>query len=308
MIYTLTFNPALDYIITPDNASVGSVTRTTAEKLLPGGKGINVSIVLKNIGISSTALGFSAGFTGKELERMLTDMGVVCDFIHSEEGLTRINVKIRYTPEREFNAQGPRLLEGHIAKLSEKLDSLDSNDILVLSGSAYAGADKSIYSKITERLSKKGVKIVVDAEGELLTSTLPHQPFLVKPNHYELSAIFGVSLTDKTEIAKYGKRLQNMGAKNVFVSMGAEGGILITENGKALYSPAPKGRLVNSTGAGDSAVAGFLAGYIETESLEDAFLWAIAAGSASAFSENLTTKEEFDTLLNSMRKKDISYL
>ncbi len=308
MIYTLTFNPALDYIITPEATSLGTVTRTKAEKLLPGGKGINVSTVLTNLNIPSTAIAFTAGFTGCELEQMLLDMGVLCDFIALKDGMTRINVKIRSNPEREINARGPIIEEEHLKALFEKLECLKKGDFLVLSGNIPSGIDRNIYRTIGEKLSKKGVEIVLDAEGDLLTAALSTKPFLVKPNHHELGAIFGKTLTTKLEIAECAKKLCEMGAKNVFVSLAEDGGILVCENGDVIYSPAPQGSLVNSTGAGDSAVAGFLAGYLETDSLANALMWGLAAGSASAFSENLADLEGFSSLLKSMSEEDLAYL
>ncbi len=308
MIYTLTFNPALDYIITPSTASIGNVIRTKDERISAGGKGINVSLVLNNLGTDTTALGFVAGFTGCELEKILKSKGMACDFIHLADGMTRINVKILSKEETEFNARGPKIDKRDIDALFEKLSFLKSGDILVLSGSIPPDIDKNIYLEISQLLSKRCVDIVLDAEGDLLKNTLPAKPFLVKPNQYELSAILRKTLNSISEIADGARMLQKMGARNVFVSMGALGGILQTEKGDTISFSAPKGVSLSTTGAGDSAVAGFLAGYLESKSLEEALIWGITAGSASAFSQELTTKETFSSLLSKADRGSLSYL
>ncbi len=300
MIYTLTFNPALDYIITPESNSLGNVTRTVSEKLLPGGKGINVSQVLKNLSISSTALGFVGGFTGQELVKMLEDLGIVTDFIYLKSGMTRINVKINALTEQEINAKGPEITKSDIDLLFDKLRKLKCGDILVLSGSVPENINKNIYFDIAEFAAKNGAQTVIDAQGELLVNALSAKPFLIKPNHYELGDIFGKTVTNNEEIIACAKKLQSMGAKNVLVTMASEGAILITESGDTLLSCAPKGNLVNSTGAGDSAIAGFLAAYSETERFKDALAWAVCVGSASAFSDSLAKMEDVQKLLKTL--------
>ncbi len=297
MIYTVTFNPSLDYVVTVDGFTGGIVNRTREEMIFPGGKGINVSMVLQNLGYESTALGFLAGFTGRELERLLAQKGIVTDFITVQEGMSRINVKLRSEQETEINGQGPVIAERDIEKLYEKLDALRDGDILVLAGSIPGGMPDSIYGDIMKRMQDKEVKLVVDATKDLLVNVLPYHPFLVKPNNHELGELFGVVLEEKEAVTVYAGKLQEMGARNVLVSMAGEGAVLVTENGSVLRADAPKGTVVNSVGAGDSMVAGFLAGYAQSGSYEEAFRMGICTGSASAFSEGLATKEMVSELL-----------
>ncbi len=297
MIATVTFNPSLDYIVRVDDMRLGAINRTTYEQVLPGGKGVNVSIVLGNLGHRSRALGFVAGFTGDELCRRCAEAGVEADFIHVAEGMTRINVKVKSAEETELNGMGPKIAEKDLEVLLAKLDALGDGDTLVISGSVPAALPHDLYERIMARLSGRGVCIVVDAERDLLTRVLPYRPFLVKPNNHELGDIFGVTLRTRDEVVPYAKRLQEMGAANVLVSMAGEGGVLVAETGEVFQSPAAKGTVVNSVGAGDSSVAGFLAGLIETGSYEDAFRMALAAGSASAFSDHLATRPEVEALL-----------
>lgn len=300
MIYTVTFNPAIDYIITVNNLEPGMVNRTDREQILPGGKGINVSIVLKNLGHDNTALGFLSGFTGETIEAMVKKYGCNTDFIKVQGGMSRINVKIRSKQETEINGMGPMIKENDIKMLYEKLDMLKSGDILVLAGSIPKTIKDSIYMDVMEYLQGRGVKIVVDATGDLLVNVLKYKPFMVKPNNHELGEIFGVKLKDKKDVRMYGTKLKEMGAVNVLVSMAGEGALLIDEAGKIHESPAPKGTLVNSVGAGDSMVAGFIAGYLEENSYDKAFKMGVAAGSASAFSKYLATREEVERLLEEM--------
>ena len=297
MIYTVTFNPSLDYIVRVDDMRLGVINRTTYEKVLPGGKGVNVSIVLGNLGHESRALGFTAGFTGAELERLCTAAGVSCDFIHVAEGMTRVNVKVKSAEETELNGQGPAIAEGDVEALFAKLDDLGAQDTLVISGSVPACLPSDMYERVMERLEGRGARVVVDAERDLLTRVLPHRPFLVKPNNLELGDIFGVTLRRRDEVVPYARRLQEMGAANVLVSMAGEGGVLVAETGEVFQSEAARGTVVNSVGAGDSSVAGFLAGLAETGSYETAFRMALATGSASAFSEELATRAEVEALL-----------
>lgn len=297
MICTVTFNPSLDYIVRVDDMRLGVINRTTYEQVLPGGKGINVSIVLGNLGHESRALGFLAGFTGAEIARRVREAGVSADFIEVAEGMSRINAKIKSNEETELNGQGPLITEADIEQLYSRLDVLSQDDTLVISGSVPATLPGDMYERIMERLDGRGVRIVVDAERELLTRVLPYRPFLVKPNNIELGDIYGVKLETRADVIPYAKRMQQAGARNVLVSMAGEGGVLVAESGEVFDSPAAKGEVVNSVGAGDSSVAGFLAGLAETGSYETAFRMALAAGSASAFSDHLATRPEVEELM-----------
>ena len=292
MIYTITFNPALDYIMLVPRCVGGEVNRTESEKIMAGGKGINVSIVLNNMGVENTALGFISGFTGGEIESILNKMGCKTDFIRLDNGFSRINVKIKSDKETEINGQGPHISDEAVKKLYEKLDTLSDGDTLVLAGSIPSTLPDSIYCEIMDYLKDKKLNIVVDATRDLLVNVLKYKPFLIKPNNHELGEIFGVELKTRDEVVPYAKKMQEMGARNVLVSMAGEGAVLADENGEVYESEAPKGKLVNSTGAGDSMVAGFLAGYIEKKDFLYAFKMGLSAGSASAFSEDLATKEE----------------
>lgn len=296
MIYTLTFNPSLDYIVTVSDFTCGIVNRTTEEIIFPGGKGINVSMVLKNLGYESTALGYYAGFTGDKLKSLLEKKGIKTDFIPVKEGMTRINVKIRSTQESEINAQGPAISKEDVQKLYDKLDDLKDGDILVMAGSIPDVMPGTMYMDIMKHLQEKKLKIVVDATKNLLVNVLPYHPFLIKPNNYELGEIFGVKITEKSDVIHYAKQLQEKGAKNVLVSMAGEGAVLVAEDGTVYQSEAPKGTVINSVGAGDSMVAGFLAGYLESGSYEKAFKMGVYTGSASAFSKELATKDEVEAL------------
>lgn len=297
MICTVTFNPSLDYVVRVDDMRLGEINRTTYEQILPGGKGVNVSIVLGNLGHPSRALGFVAGFTGAELERLCVEAGVDCDFIHVSEGMTRINAKIKSAEETELNGQGPRIGEADVEELLARLDALGADDTLVVSGSVPQTLPHDMYERIMARLEGRGVRVVVDAERDLLTRVLPYRPFLVKPNNHELGDIFGVELSTRDEVVPYARRMHEMGAANVLVSMAGEGGVLVDEAGEVFESPAARGTVVNSVGAGDSSVAGFLAGLMETGSYETAFRMALATGSASAFSDHLATRTEVEALL-----------
>lgn len=297
MIYTVTFNPSLDYIIRLDSFTAGEINRTRYEQILGGGKGINVSIVLKNLGHDSTALGFTAGFTGEEIKRQLAEFGVQNDFVQLKEGNSRINVKVKAGEETEINGQGPNITAEAQQQLFDQLDKLVEGDTLVLAGSIPNTLPDDIYQRIMERLAGKGIRIVVDATKKLLMNVLPYHPFLIKPNNHELGEMFGVVLKSDEEIITYAKKLQDMGARNVLISMAGDGAIMITEGGEVYKCPAPKGTLVNSVGAGDSMVAGFICGLAETGSYERAFLMGVSTGSASAFSENLATRAEADALL-----------
>ena len=292
MIYTVTFNPSLDYIVSVDDFRLGLTNRTSSELILPGGKGLNVSMVLGNLGIDNTALGFVAGFTGAEIARRVEEMGVKSDFIAIEGGISRINLKLKSGDGTEINGCGPEIHRTAVEKLMEKLDILRQGDVLVLAGSIPGSMPDDIYRTILKRLDGRGVMTVVDATKELLVNVLEYHPFLVKPNNHELGEIFGVELATREAAIPYAEKLKNMGAENVLVSMAGEGAVLAAGDGKLYEAPAPVGRLVNAVGAGDSMVAGFLAGWMEQKDYEHAFHMGIAAGSASAFSELLATREE----------------
>ena len=296
MIYTVTFNPSLDYIVTVDNFTTGRVNRTTTEFMYPGGKGINVSIVLKNLGYDNIALGFEAGFTGEEIIRRISDMGIIHDFIHVDNGLSRINVKIRSDNESEINGQGPAIEADHINKLYQRFDKLKNGDILVLAGSIPTVMPDSMYMDIMKYLKGRNIKIVVDATKDLLVNVLEYRPFLIKQNNHELAEIFGVELKTRDEVVEYAKRLQKMGAVNVLVSMAGEGAVLVAEDGSIFKTPAPKGVVKNSVGAGDSMVAGFIAGYLNSGNYVEAFKMGVCTGSSSAFSDKLATKAEVEAL------------
>lgn len=303
MIYTVTFNPAIDYIVRMDKFVPGATNRVNYEQVLGGGKGINVSIVLKNLGHDSTALGFISGFTGKEIVRQLHSFGCQSDFIELENAFSRINVKIKTDEqETEVNGQGPDIPQKAIDELFSKLDKLTAEDTLVLAGSIPKSLPDDIYEKIMERLQNRGIKIVVDATKNLLLNVLKYKPFLIKPNNIELAEMFNVTLNSHEDIVTYAKKLQEMGAENVLISMGKDGAILVANDGTIVHSPVPKGKLVNSIGAGDSMVAGFLTGYMETGKFEDAFYMGVCTGSASAFSENLATRPEVEALLKTLNK------
>lgn len=300
MIYTVTFNPSLDYIVAVDDFQLGMTNRTSFEQILPGGKGINVSIVLKNLGFENTALGFTAGFTGDEIRRRVEEIGCLSRFIPIEEGISRINLKLRSIEGTEINGQGPKISDEKIQALMTILDGLTESDVLILAGSIPASMPETMYMDIMKRLADKNILIAVDATRDLLVNVLQYHPFLVKPNNHELGEIFGVELETRSEVIPYAKKLQDMGARNVLVSMAGEGAVLAAEDGSLFETPAPKGKLVNGVGAGDSMVAGFIAGWLERGDYRHAFKLGVASGSASAFSELLATKEEIETLYHSI--------
>ena len=296
MIYTVTFNPALDYVVRVPALTTGEVNRTAGEALQLGGKGINVSMVLRNLGVESTALGFVAGFTGQALEQGLDHLGIRTDFIRLETGMTRINVKIKAEQETEINGQGPEITGEALEELFGKLDRLAAGDVLVLAGSIPSRMPTDVYERILNRLQGRGVEAVVDATGNLLARVLPYHPFLIKPNAAELGELFGRTLHTEREIRHYAGELQRQGARNVLVSMAGQGSMLLDEQGGYHRLGVPKGTVVNSTGAGDSMVAGFLAGWRRTGDYAAAHRMGAATGSATAFSLGLATKEEVDAL------------
>jgi 1-phosphofructokinase len=297
VIYTVTFNPSLDYIVSVDHFKAGEVNRTTTELMFPGGKGINVSMVLQNLGYDSMALGFMAGFTGREIVRLLEEREVRSDFIEVKDGISRINVKMRSDEESEINGMGPAISKEDISKLYSQLDKLVKGDVLVLAGSIPSVMPESMYMDIMKYLKDREICIVVDATKDLLVNVLEYHPFLIKPNNHELGEIFGVKLRTKDEVVPYARKMQEKGARNVLVSMAGEGALLVTEDSKVYQSEPPKGTVKNSVGAGDSMVAGFLAGYFHTHNYEEAFYMGLCTGSASAFSDNLATRAEVEALL-----------
>ena len=296
MIYTVTFNPSLDYIVEVKDLQMGATNRTSFEQMLPGGKGINVSFVLRNFGIDNTALGFLAGFVGDEIQRRVEQEGIKAEFLKLESGISRINVKLRNVDGMEINGMGPEISSQRIEELMTRIDNLQKGDILVLAGSIPSSMPDSIYMDIMARVEQKRIRVVVDATKDLLLNVLKYHPFLIKPNHHELGEIFGVTLKTREEVIPYAKQLQEKGAQNVLVSMGGVGAVLVDENGEVHMSEAPKGEVINAVGAGDSMVAGFLAGWLKHGNYEEAFRMGLATGSASAFSEKLATKEEVEAV------------
>ena len=297
MIYTITFNPALDYISQVENFEIGKINRTQTEKILPGGKGLNVSTVLRNLGIESTALGFIAGFTGEELKRDIEQRGIKTDFINVEKGLTRINVKISSKEETPLNGNGPEITDEDIEQLFEKINNIKNEDTVILAGNIPKCINNNIYEIICKKLEQNKVRFIVDATKELLMNVLKYKPFLIKPNKEELEETFKEKIETKEEIIEHAKKLQKMGAQNVLISLGGEGAILVTSENKEYFINAPKGKVLNTVGAGDSMVAGFVAGYEKSGDYEYAFKMGIATGSASAFSMDLATAEQVADLL-----------
>jgi len=310
MIYTVTFNPAIDYIAEVNNLKMNEINRTTSEKILAGGKGINVSVVLKNLEVESVALGFIAGFTGKEIKRRIEEVGIRTDFVEVPNKFSRVNVKIQLNKdgkvieETAINGEGPKILEHEVNEFMKKIEKIEKDDFVVLAGSVSRNMKDDIYEKICIKAKERKAKIVADATGKLLVNVLRNKPFLIKPNKKELEDIFEKEINTNEEVVLYARKLQEMGAENVLISMDKDGAILITKDKKMLYSEAPKGKVVNSVGSGDSMVAGFITGYIKYKDYEKALKMGIAAGSASAFSENLATKEEILYQLSNIEKGD----
>ena len=299
MVYTVTFNPAIDYVVHTDELVVGMTNRSKSEEMYVGGKGINVSMVLAELGIRSKALGFVAGFTGRAIEDGAKEKGVETDFVHLESGCSRINVKIKSGEETELNGQGPKIPDKAIEKLLGKLDKLEDGDVLVLAGSSPGTVPSDIYEKILARLSERKIKTVVDATKDLLLNVLKYKPFLIKPNNHELGEMFGVKLKTEDEIISYAKKLREMGAVNVLVSMAGDGAILVDEDGKVHKCGVCKGTVKNSVGAGDSMVAGFIAGSTKGD-YGYALKLGTATGGATAFSDELAKKEEIYELLKQL--------
>ena len=292
MVYTVTFNPALDYVMNLDSVSTDDINRTRSEELYYGGKGINVSAILTRLEIPNIALGFTAGFTGKKIKEMMDRDGIKNDFIELDNGFTRINVKIKFGKELDINANGPEIGKDKIEELFGKLGNLKSGDFLVLAGSVPSALPDDLYSKILETLEDKRVNVVVDTTGNQLLNVLKYKPFLIKPNHHELSEIFGEDMDTTENITVYARKLIEMGAKNVLVSRGGDGALLIDENNKVYPRDAVEGKLVNSVGCGDSMVAGFIAGYIKSHNYEEALKLSVASSAATAFSIELAKGDE----------------
>lgn len=292
MVYTVTFNPALDYVMNVEKLSTDDINRTESEELYYGGKGINVSAILSRLNIPTVALGFTAGFTGKKLKEMLDDDGIKNDFTELNSGFTRINVKVKFGKELDINANGPEITAEKIKELFLKLKKLNDGDYLVLAGSVPASLPDDLYSKILEELSGKNINIVVDTTGNQLLNVLKYKPFLIKPNHHELGEIFGQEMNTTEKITEYAKKLQDMGAVNVLVSRGGDGAVLVDGNGTVHPAAAVEGTLVNSVGCGDSMVAGFIAGYITNKSYSEALKLSVASSAATAFSKELAKADE----------------
>ena len=301
MIYTVTLNPSLDYIAECKDFTLGATNRTSSEIIYPGGKGINVSIVLSNLGDRTTALGFLAGFTGEHIDSLIKDMGIGSRMIRLKEGMSRINLKLKSKEETELNGMGPNISIIDIARLYQKLESITEDDILVLAGSIPPSVSEGLYSDIMERLKETKIKIVVDATKDLLMNVLDKKPFLIKPNIHELGELFNVKLDSADEALPYALKLKEMGAVNVIISMGKDGAMMVDEYGNSYTMNSPEGKLVNSVGAGDSLVAGFLHKYLETGNYEEAFRYGVCTGSASAFSSALATKEEVEKLYKEIK-------
>ncbi len=302
MVYTVTLNPALDYVMKLGNLRTDDINRTDGEEIYYGGKGINVSVVLTQLGIPNTALGFLGGFTGKKLEEMLKADGISCDFNYLKNGDTRINVKIKADKEIDLNACGPEITKEDMQSFLKKLDGIKDGDYLILAGSIPKTLPDDIYERMLERVSDRNVNCVVDATGDLLKNVLKYKPFLIKPNHHELGDLFSVEIKGDEDIVKYSNKLREMGAKNVLVSMAKDGAMLTDENGNVHKIGNAKGKLVNSVGCGDSMVAGFTAGYIKSADYSYALRLGSACGNATAFSEKLATKEEIERVFDAEYK------
>ena len=302
MVYTVTLNPALDYVMKLKNLRTDDINRTDGEEIYYGGKGINVSVILTQLDIPNTALGFLGGFTGKKLEEMLRSDGISCDFNYLKNGDTRINVKIKSDKEIDLNACGPEITQADMQSFLKKLDGIKDGDYLILAGSIPKTLPNDIYERMLESVSDRKVNCVVDATGDLLKNVLKYRPFLIKPNHHELGDLFSVEIKSDDDIVKYSKKLQEMGAKNVLVSMAKDGAMLTDENGNVHKIGNAKGKLVNSVGCGDSMVAGFTAGYIKTADYSYALRLGSACGNATAFSEKLATREEIECVCNAEDK------
>lgn len=295
MIYTVTLNPSIDYYVVVDTFQVGGLNRMRHDIKYPGGKGINVSRVLSRIGIETKALGFIGGFTGRFIQEVLTQEGIATDFVQVD-GDTRINIKLKTAEETEINGAGPNISASQLQELFGKIEEMDNSDTLILAGSIPSSLDDSLYSTMMKRCLDKGIRVVVDTSGKAMLELLRYKPFLVKPNQHELGEFFGIAVNTLEEVIQYGRKLVEMGAQHCIVSMAGDGAVLITDD-EAYVANVPQGKLINSVGAGDSLVAGFIGTFVRTGSVQQAFAYGVATGSATAFSTDLCTQERIEELL-----------
>ncbi|MGL5260505.1 MAG: 1-phosphofructokinase [Lachnospiraceae bacterium] len=303
MIYTVTLNPSLDHVLVVKDYEEGTINQIGAEYYIPGGKGINVSSVCKNLGVETIALGFIAGFSGMEIKRLLDARQILNDFILIDSGNSRLNVKILSQKETQINGEGPFIQQAYIDRLLEKLSKLTDNDVLVLSGSIPPGVPNTIYRDIMKMLASKNITIFLDAIKEEMWEAISMKPFCIKPNKEELGDLFGVTIKNRQDCIFYGKKLREAGARNVLISLGEDGAILLKESEEVAILDAPTGKVVHTVGAGDSMVAGFLCGYLEKKDMDYAFKLSVCAGSASSFSQELAPKETVDNLLKTLENK-----
>lgn len=305
MIYTVTLNPSIDYVIKVDKLTTGKINRVNEEHIYPGGKGINVTRILKNLDNDNIALGFVSGFTGDYIINSLQELNLKSDFIKVKEGFTRINVKVKSEEETEINGQGPKISEEELNQFYKVIDKLVDGDVLILSGSIPSCLDERLYESIMKRVEDRDIKVIVDATKNLLLNVLKYKPFLIKPNNHELAEMFNVELNSTEDVVFYARKLKEMGAQNVLISMGKDGALLVTENDEVFASSVAKGEVVNSVGAGDSMVAGFVAGYLKSNSYEEALRLGAASGGATAFSSDLATREFIDKLVQEIEIEKI---
>ncbi len=305
MIYTITFNASLDYIMQVPDFQEGETNRSVKEEMYPGGKGFNVSTILQRLGYPNTALGFIAGFTGLQIKKELAQRGFICDLCELEDGMTRINIKMKGNKETEINGNGPFISQKKLDELMSKIDTLEKGDTLILAGSIPSSLPDNIYEKIMNRLKDKEIRILVDATKQLLLNVLPYKPFLIKPNHRELEEIFQTKIRSQKDLIGYAKKLQEQGAMNVLVSLGKDGALLVANDKQVYYCPGAKGTLINSVGSGDSMVAGFLAGYLKHHDYSEALRLGSACGGATAFSKDLAQKETIDDVYQQLKTEVI---
>lgn len=305
MIYTVTLNPSIDYVIKVDKLTTGNINRVNEEHVYPGGKGINVTRILKSLDNDNIALGFVSGFTGDYIINSLQELNLKSDFIKVKQGFTRINVKVKSEEETEINGQGPKISEEELNQFYKVIDKLVDGDILILSGSIPSCLDERLYESIMKKVEDRDIKVIVDATKNLLLNVLKYKPFLIKPNNHELAEMFNVELNSTEDVVFYARKLKEMGAQNVLISMGKDGALLVTENDEVFASSVAKGEVVNSVGAGDSMVAGFIAGYLKSNSYEEALRLGAASGGATAFSSDLATREFIDKLVDEIKIEKI---
>lgn len=305
MIYTVTLNPSIDYVIKVDKLTTGNINRVNEEHVYPGGKGINVTRILKSLDNDNIALGFVSGFTGDYIINSLQELNLKSDFIKVKQGFTRINVKVKSEEETEINGQGPKISEEELNQFYKVIDKLVDGDILILSGSIPSCLDERLYESIMKKVEDMDIKVIVDATKNLLLNVLKYKPFLIKPNNHELAEMFNVELNSTEDVVFYARKLKEMGAQNVLISMGKDGALLVTENDEVFASSVAKGEVINSVGAGDSMVAGFIAGYLKSNSYEEALRLGAASGGATAFSSDLATREFIDKLVDEIKIEKI---